>query len=417
MSLNLGAGALASVAGALLMVGLGLAVLRVRPRRRENVAFAAFAMAFGGGFVPVNLFTPDDPVMAHAAMLAALLFTAAAVALAFLGRLFPVPLAVGEWKLAVPAAAVGAAAAVRVPLVALPSLDPALHGLPFVLGIVALGISHGAGLAFLLFLGLRFPRYASDPRIASQFALASAGIGILPAFALGSSLRQITTVETAPTDPMLAAAGFGILLLLAGMWLWNAAVAARPAAARNVAWFLLVVALLGLVSASFNLVGAAGVARMATVALLAYAILRHQLLGIDVTLRWGLGKTTAAAIFITVFFLVSEAAQVLFREEGNEYFGILAAGLLVFAIAPLMQFADRVAQAAVPIGAADPRPSREEAYRRAVRLALRGGITREEELSLAMLARELGIDAHRALTLRHEVEEARSGATHEKAVA
>lgn len=92
--------------------------------------------------------------------------------------------------------------------------------------------------------------------------------------------------------------------------------------------------------------------------------------------------------------------------------GILAAGALVFAIAPLSRVADRLAEKVVPLAAAgfegrvpEAAGSRERVYRDAVRYAPRDGLTGREEAHLAALAQELGLGAADALRLRHEVED------------
>jgi hypothetical protein len=160
-----------------------------------------------------------------------------------------------------------------------------------------------------------------------------------------------------------------------------------------------------------------GVVRTFGVLLLVYAILREQLLGIDLKVRWGISKGTVAAVFIAVFFVASEAAQqFLGAALQNEYVGIFAAGMLVFALAPLSRAADRIAEKAVPApaglpanppaaaraprqGAADP----EASYRHALRWALRdGSLDAAEERHLVVLAEHLGIPPSRAYALRDE---------------
>lgn len=146
-------------------------------------------------------------------------------------------------------------------------------------------------------------------------------------------------------------------------------------------------------------------------ALLAYVVLRGQIPGLDVKVRWGLSKSTVAAVFIAVFFIVSETTQQFFGETlGSAYVGIAAAGTLVFAIAPLQRAAERLAEKAIPAPIDSPRAraapdAQEVAYRAAVRLALRGGISRNEELDLARIAEAHALSPLRALQLRHEVEE------------
>ena len=150
----------------------------------------------------------------------------------------------------------------------------------------------------------------------------------------------------------------------------------------------------------------AGFARTFEVVLVAYAILRLQYLGIDAKVRFGISKTTVAAVFLAVIFLVSEGAQVVFGE-GNEWLGLAAGGALVFALAPLSRFADRVAEAAVPSGEGQPTllSQAEEVYAAAVRRYLRDGtIDADEEVQLADIAEHMGIGAGRAVRIRQEVE-------------
>jgi len=138
--------------------------------------------------------------------------------------------------------------------------------------------------------------------------------------------------------------------------------------------------------------------------LIAYGLLRHHLLGIDVKVRWTISKTTLAGIFVAVFFIASEAAQEFFGATlGGPYVGIVAAGLLVFAISPLSRLADRVAERAVPMAIPTDADS-EATFRDAVQYTLRDRrMTQQEEIHLARLAESLRIRAARATEIRHEV--------------
>ena len=148
--------------------------------------------------------------------------------------------------------------------------------------------------------------------------------------------------------------------------------------------------------------------RLVPAALLAYAVLRGQIPGLDVKVRWGMSRGSVAAAFVAAFFVAGEGAQILFGQ-GNEWVGLLAAGALVFALAPLQRAAERLAERAVPVaapsGAAAIRPRGAELYRRSLRFALRDGrIAPEEELHLFEVAEELGLTAGDAMRLRQEVE-------------
>ncbi|HLE96946.1 MAG TPA: hypothetical protein VI997_06195, partial [Candidatus Thermoplasmatota archaeon] len=185
--------------------------------------------------------------------------------------------------------------------------------------------------------------------------------------------------------------------------------------ARNLAWLAVATPLLGLALNVFfgggiavDAAGTAGIARLAMAAILAYAILRHQLFDLDVKVKWTLRRGTLAAMFLAVFFVVAQVAQTFLTDALGLVVGGMAAGLLLFAIAPLQRMAERVADVAMP-GVRDPREravalGADEAYREALRMALEDGvITPAEERSLARMARQLGIDPERALDLRDEV--------------
>jgi hypothetical protein len=194
--------------------------------------------------------------------------------------------------------------------------------------------------------------------------------------------------------------------------LWTRATkGAHPGIARNVVIAIVALGLgvLFLDSTASTFVAPGG--RILGALLLGYAVLRGQIEGLDLKVRFALSKSTIAAVFIAVFFIASEAAQQFFGDTlGSTYVGIGVAGTLVFAMAPLQRAAEKLAAKAVPVSmestAAPARPDdREDAYRRAVRLALRGGISRVEDHDLAVLADQLHVGARRALEIREELEQ------------
>lgn len=144
-------------------------------------------------------------------------------------------------------------------------------------------------------------------------------------------------------------------------------------------------------------------------ALIVYGVLRHELFGLDVKVRLAVRQSTIAASFIAVFFVVSEGAAAFFESSSNSAFlGIAAAGLLVFALAPLQRLAERVATSAVPEDpSALPATSNERhaLFRDAVALALRdGSIDRDEERDLLRMAGRLGLSNEEAFRLIDGVE-------------
>lgn len=147
--------------------------------------------------------------------------------------------------------------------------------------------------------------------------------------------------------------------------------------------------------------------------LLAYGILKVHLFDIDVRIKWTVKNSTIAAIFVAVFFVVSEVAKEVFSARLNStYVGIAATGLLVFALAPLQRLAERLAGAAVhgakSMAEMSP-PERLQLYREQVQYAWADGVlNRKERLLLDHLQRRLGITPVEAAQI--EIKVAATGA-------
>jgi hypothetical protein len=150
----------------------------------------------------------------------------------------------------------------------------------------------------------------------------------------------------------------------------------------------------------------AGVWRLAFPVMVTYALLRLQLFDVDLRMRWTLKQSTVAAIFLGVFFVVSESAQTFFTTEAGPWVGVVAAGLLVFLLAPLQRAAERLAGAALP----DARPvremSREERaaiFREQASLAWADGrIGAKEQRLLDQLRVQLGLSREEATRLEEQ---------------
>ncbi|MDX1487680.1 MAG: hypothetical protein R3268_05720, partial [Acidiferrobacterales bacterium] len=84
------------------------------------------------------------------------------------------------------------------------------------------------------------------------------------------------------------------------------------------------------------------------VPLIAYGILRSHLFDIDLRVRWTIKQSTLAAIIVTLIFLISEGADRFLAAELGNWAGLFAAAIVVFFLAPLQRFAERVAGAAMP---------------------------------------------------------------------
>jgi hypothetical protein len=84
------------------------------------------------------------------------------------------------------------------------------------------------------------------------------------------------------------------------------------------------------------------------VPLIAYGILRTHLFDIDLRIRWTIKQSTVAAVFVAIFYIVSEGADRLLSSELGNIVGLVASALVVFFLVPLQRFAERVASAAMP---------------------------------------------------------------------
>lgn len=443
--------AVVNAVGAVVMIAFGAWVLTLTPRTRSTKMLALFAVAFGAVYVPSNLlvWTGWERYALWLPYKSVLYLLGAYSVLALLDELLDEfgPPARRWWRpaLGITAGMVlgpfAVSAVAGFPGYEIPAGDPD-WGLASVLAeSVSFGLFMGALLALPLVLALihHDPPQGREEETRTRALLVGAALIFQPALNGGFILVMVVrgTELLAPFGnnlvlrEVLFFAGF---LVLAGIWLYNSyAVPSWSSEARNMALFVLAVLLLGIAQPVLlgPYISAAqgpfwGVGRLLSVLILGYAILQHEILGIEAKFRWGVSKTTVAGIFIAVFFATSEAAQVLFADVagGNELIGVGAAALLVFALAPLQRFGDQLAAKAVPEGPgpadpvapdamtqppdrASPDADDEETYRVTVEKYLADGeLTRDEERHLARLATRLGIHAERALELRREVEQA-----------
>jgi hypothetical protein len=421
-------GGLVNAAGGLLFVALGLWVATLRPKNAATTAFAAFSIAFGAFFVPQNLFDPAQPASWNSMLLAAsgLAAIPAAAAVLLLAVRGPRPHGDGRFdRLALPLGSMAVLLLVNLGAFAMefPPTFRALLGddlVPaFVVLTVVAQVMFAAQWAAAILWAQRFRALPpEDVAGRRQLAVMAAGVVMFPAFLQATFAAQPDFALRATGIANIAAA-----VLHAGLWL-RAAAEGGGSSARNAALFPLGMCLAALVLdatlggyAALDAAGVFGVVRTLGVAALAYAILRHQLLGIDVKVRWTIKQSTVAAVFIAVLFVVSELAKEFFAGAANStLIGIAAAGMLVFAIAPLQRAAERVASVVVPLsadarpGTRAPEPARGVAkntgiYRDAARYALRDGVvSRAEHLHLAELATALRLSPEEAFHLREEAE-------------
>jgi hypothetical protein len=131
------------------------------------------------------------------------------------------------------------------------------------------------------------------------------------------------------------------------------------------------------------------------VPLIAYGILRTQLFDIDLKIRWTIKQSTLAGIFVATMFLISEGASQFLEAELGNVAGLLAAAVLMFFLAPLQRFAERVAGAAMPNTDNTPEYAafrKMQVYESALGEAhAEGGVSPKERTLLNVLRDSLGI--------------------------
>ncbi len=132
------------------------------------------------------------------------------------------------------------------------------------------------------------------------------------------------------------------------------------------------------------------------IVLLAYGVLRAHILDIDIRIKWTLQRGTIAGIFLAVFVIVEQLIQSFVGTAGlGIVVGAVAAGLLLFALTPLQNFAHRLADAAMPRAKAVA--SMSEAERSSLFSDLArdawsdGSLTRKERQLLDNAATRLGL--------------------------
>jgi hypothetical protein len=144
------------------------------------------------------------------------------------------------------------------------------------------------------------------------------------------------------------------------------------------------------------------------VPLIAYGILRAHLFDIDLRIRWTIKQSTLAAAVVTIIYVLSEGASRLLSSELGSLAGLFAAGLVVFFLAPLQRFAERVASNAMPNTQNTPEYAafrKLQVYEAAVSEARQGGeISARERALLNRLRDTLGISAIDAETLERDLQ-------------
>jgi hypothetical protein len=142
--------------------------------------------------------------------------------------------------------------------------------------------------------------------------------------------------------------------------------------------------------------------------LIAYGILRTQLFDIDLKIRWTIKQSTLAGVFVAIMYIVSEGASNLLEAELGNVAGLLAAAVVMFFLAPLQRFAERVATVAMPNTQNTPEYAsfrKMQVYEAALAEALlEGGISEKERTLLVHLRDSLGISEFDAEAIEEELQ-------------
>lgn len=399
------AGDVAAFLAAAAYVALAAWVLSIRPRQRQNWALAGYVLFFGLA-IAAERWGQLTPGFYDAAELALMAVTAASMAsAAWLAYALPGARHGSAW----PGVVLGVAFLVVTLVLAVAAggelLPTAMFRVQYALYAVAL-------VAYWTALWLLFVRQPAGGAGDGMRPLLTVSLLLIYAFPDGYGISD-GAKALAAGDPSYAASLVwypaqdllvGAAWLARGLWRGHRGEWGAGLLVLGIVAFGAVQAALG-----SGIVVLTAVVRFLGVLLIVYGILRRQLLGLDVKVRFAIKGSTVAAVFIAVFFVVSEVSQQFFADRsGSTYLGIAATGGLVFALAPLQRLADQVASRAVPAPepvAWTPGDRRDGVYRNALRIAMRDRrLTPDEEVQLAELADELGIKASRALRLRQEAE-------------
>jgi hypothetical protein len=409
-------GGAVNVLGALLVAAVGVGVLLVRPRTHRGAAFGTHLAAFGGAFALHNFGSRD------VAWINTALGSATAILLVISGlAMFRVAWLTRAARNASPlldAGIVLVVAALVTPMTVwvlthgrranaeLPRVVDAYPSDVFYLAIAAYSVFAAGLWTAAAMLTARAGRRNITRREFSQLAILTPALMLFSSFLAGAYLLVDHPYF------LLAGVASGVMtLLVGGGWLVHAARtsdAGMTRMARMAGLVIFGIAAIGMIFTALGLTGLGGPVRIAGAALVAWGILRYQVLDIDVKLRWGLERSTVASIFVAVFFLVSAGAQELFgAASSNDWIGIIAAATLVFFLAPMQRLAERLGQRALP----DARPVASllddeirDLYEQRLRAAWGDGtLTRDERVLLDHLRERLGIDVEEAAALERRV--------------
>lgn len=414
---------LSLVASGVVMLGLAAALLALRFEHPLNRAFAFFLLARGSLNLLGGFFTVTYDFWWRLANYPAIVVPFAAIAFALAYRRWPAAVATRRLAQA------GLSALALLLAVAYAG-DHALWRAPDGTTGPLFLLQKGKFLVYAL-VGL-WVAAATRPGDVSHRSALLVGTGFIldPAF---FGVKEVFDLASGaiPATPYSQAANLLGMAALApvGMHLARLASAAGDAASRGLRTRLAAVVWAAL--GTGGLVGAAtaldplasvplslfvsGLWSLALPLMVSYAIVRHQLFGIDLRVKRTIRHSTLVGVFVGVFFLVSQLAENLVEANVGALFGLVAAAALTLAEPRVHRYAQRVADAAMPgvrpveqLGPAERRAMYVEQVRAA---ASDGDLSPKDRRVLEVARKALGLTDADAAALEAEAlgGEARAG--------
>jgi hypothetical protein len=403
--------------GSSALLAVGVWVASVRPRRLVQWLLAGYCAGLGlvGVVDAVNRFGASQAV----GLVGYWLLVAAAGSLTALAvAMFRGSRAALAWacSLAVPVATCALGLYLVVQLRSPPPTgSPADVPFARTIGVIAIFF---AELFFLVAASVAFRVAARAGQLASarQLAWVSAGLAAQPLviwigfpgtaamfLSFGEELQAAFALVLSASAPCVAIA-----------WTLASRGLEPPASrwARNVVLSFVTIAVVALAFDAFTdgtptFLGLNGLTRLLGALALAYVVLRHNLFDLDVKVKWTLSRGTVAAVFLAVFFVVAQLAQNFLSERYGWALGGAAAGLLLFAIAPIQRAAERLSDKAMP-GVRPENPAyvlrrKRETYRNAYATAWADGTMTPKDVRMLHQVREaLGLPEKDILAIERE---------------
>lgn len=379
-------------------------------RPRHRLLLAGLVGAQGIGVVVQSLTTPEEtgPVTG-AAMAGPYLLAAAGALTALFAAALSLALAAETSRRSVVAVS-GALATLTIMAFAFllqggitpgkgdPAAMPAFTRIVFAI----LLVGYAASAVVVLAMGLHWKRHAARGAPVLAFATAVLPVGFL-----------VANAERSIPEALLAALALACLLGWLPPWGRGAPRVGRTVVLTLLGWalFMEVYYLVPFLRARFG--PALFPFEVAAALAMAIALLRQHVWSIQPP-RVAQRRGALAAAALAALFIAAQVGQNLLTAEYGLLIGGAVAGAFLFAAHPIQRAMETLVGPGSPraSGTAGARPrsdgatSAHEAYRRAVRLSLRGGaLSPADEVELGHVAHELGLTAPESIALRHEVED------------